>query len=380
MTPGLRRQRALAEYTLAAMARRRGKNIGLVAVYAAVVFFVASAMLFSAALRREAAIVLSEAPELVVQNLLMGRHELMPGAAVETLAGIRGVAGAQGRLWGYFYDRVNGANYTLMVPFDPALIPPAGAAIFGEAIPRTRDHPWLGAPLFLSRHPGDLVRFNAAGQLTAAQGLVSSDLILIGEADFRAFFGLPPEVYTDIAVTIRNPREIDTIVQKAEALLPDARFVTRDEILRTYQKIFSWREGILVALAGASILAFAIFAAEKASGLSADEAREIGILKAIGWDMRDVIAMKLWEGGLVSVGAFLAGTVAAYLHVFAFGAALFAPVLKGWSVIYPDFPLAPEIDGIEMTALFFLTVLPYLAATLVPIWRIASADPDQVMR
>ena len=38
MTPWLRRQRALADYTLASLARRKGKNIALVAVYALVVF------------------------------------------------------------------------------------------------------------------------------------------------------------------------------------------------------------------------------------------------------------------------------------------------------------------------------------------------------
>ena len=169
-------------------------------------------------------------------------------------------------------------------------------------------------------------------------------------------------------------------MSKAESLLPTARFITRDEIHRTYQKLFSWREGILVALAGAALLAFAIFAAEKASGLSAEEAREIGILKAVGWDTGDVIAMKLWEGLLISTGAFLIGTVLAYLHVFAFGAGLFDPILKGWAVIYPDFALTPMIDGVQIASLMFLTVLPYTAATLVPIWRAATADPDQVMR
>ena len=38
------------------------------------------------------------------------------------------------------------------------------------------------------------------------------------------------------------------------------------------------------------------------------------------------------------------------------------------------------VDGVQLAALFFLTVLPYTAATLVPIWRTATADPDQVMR
>jgi len=216
--------------------------------------------------------------------------------------------------------------------------------------------------------------------LSHDSALVSADLMLITEQDFRDFFGLEPDVYTDISVSIRNEREIATIIAKAEKVMPKARFVTRADISRTYQKLFDWREGLLVTLAIAAILAFGIFAAEKASGLSAEETREIGILKAIGWDTGDVIAMKLWEGALVSVGAFLTGAVAAYVHVFLGGAGLFAPVLKGWSVLYPDFALTPQIDVLQLTTLFLVTVLPYVAATLVPIWRVATGDPDQVMR
>lgn len=376
----LRRQRALADYTLAALSRRRGKNFALVAVFSLVVFVVASAMLFSTALKREADVVLQTAPELIVQRMVMGRHEMIEADAVETLAAIRGVKSAKGRLWGYFYDATSGANYTFMVPDDPALVPGPGEVILGEAIPRARGLEWAGAPLFVSRRSGDLVKFEVAEVISDDSALVSADLVLVNEADFRSFFEIGPDVFTDIAVTIRNLREIDTIMSKADKLLPAARFITRDEITRTYQKLFSWREGLLVALAGAAILAFAIFAAEKASGLSAEEAREIGVLKAIGWDTRDVIAMKLWEGGLVSVGAFLLGTVLAYAHVFLLGASLFAPVLKGWSVIYPEFHLAPHIDGLQLSTLFLITVVPYVAATLVPIWRAASADPDRIMR
>ncbi len=375
-----RRQLYLADYTLAALARRRTRNLSLLVIFALVVFVLASATLFAGALRHEAQAVLARSPELLVQRLVMGRHDLIDGAALAELGAIRGVARAEGRLWGYFHDATHGANYTMMVAADPALIPPPGKAIVGEAVPRIRDSAWAGAPLFLSRGPGDLVRLDIARTLPDESALVSADLVLLNEADFRAFFRLPEGVYTDLALTIRNPREVDTVVAKAARILPEARFVTRSEIARTYHKIFDWREGMLVALAGASVLAFAIFAAEKASGLSAEETREIGILKAIGWDSGDIIAMKLWEGALIAVTAWLAGVLLAWVHVFWLGAPLIAPVLKGWAVIYPDFRLSPQVEPMTLATLFVLTVVPYTAAVLVPIWRAASADPDAVMR
>jgi len=119
---------------------------------------------------------------------------------------------------------------------------------------------------------------------------------------------------------------------------------------------------------------------DKAAGLSAEERREIGILKAIGWDVSDVLLVKAWEGAVVSAAAFTGGLVAAYLHVFVGSAALFAPVLQGWSTLSPRLHLAPALDGLQLATLFFLTVVPYTVATVVPAWRSATADPDAVMR
>ena len=318
--------------------------------------------------------------EYAEQKLLLGRQDLIGAEMVGTIAAIRGVSDAKGRLWGYFYDRINGANYTVMVSDDPDLVPPPGQVMIGEGIPRARGFTWDGAPLFLSRSHGDLVKFKVARNFGTQSGLMTADLVLMNEADFREFFGIAPGLYTDIVARVRNPAELGTIVEKASAAMPEMRFVSRDDIARTYQKLFDWREGLLAALAGVALLAFAIFAAEKASGLSAEEAREIGVLKAVGWDTRDVIAMKMWEGGLVSLGAFLLGTLAGYVHVFVFQGVLFAPVLRGWAVIYPEFRLAPQIDALQLVALGLLTVLPYMAAVLVPVWRAASADPDAIMR
>ena len=129
-----------------------------------------------------------------------------------------------------------------------------------------------------------------------------------------------------------------------------------------------------------ALLAFVIFAWEKASGLSADEKREIGILKAIGWETSDVIAVKAYEGLLVSFFSFTVGILTAYGHVFFFSAFLFVPALKGWSVLYPDFRITPFIDPYQVAVLFFLTVVPYTIATIVPSWRAAIIDPDSVMR
>jgi ABC-type lipoprotein release transport system permease subunit len=377
MTSWLTRQRHLIDFTLASLARRKGRNLGLLAVYALLVFVLASAMLYSHALRREAAVILEGTPEVVLQRLVAGRHDLIPPGTIEKIGRLRGVQEIRGRLWGYYYDSVVKANYTFMVPADGSV--GKGSIVVGPALARERGLDQNTGISFRS-YSGELHSFIVAGVLPQASELASADLVLINEDDFRAFFAYPAGHYTDIALSVANPAEVRNIAIKLSKLLPDSRPILREEVQRTYASLFDWREGIMLALLSAAILAFAILAWEKASGLSADEKREIGILKAIGWETGDVIRMKLWEGGLISLTAFLIGFVGAYLHVFKFGAPLFAPVLKGWAVLYPHFTLVPVIDGLQLATLFFFTVFPYMAAVLVPIWRAAVTDPDAVMR
>lgn len=377
MTLWIARQRYLIDFTLAALARRKVRNIGLLLVFSLLVFAIASVMLFTSALRAEAARVLAGSPEVILQRLVAGRHDLIPPGYIERIGRVRGVQRIEGRLWGYYYDPVVKANYTFQVLADN---PPApGSIVVGAGLARFRGvRP--GNTLSFRSYAGRLFSFTVAEVLPASAELVSSDLVLLSETDFRAFFDYPAGHYTDIALSVANPLETRTVATKLSTLLPDSRPILRDEVLRTYASIFDWREGIVLTLLSAALLAFGILAWDKASGLSAEERREIGILKAIGWETGDVIRMKLWEGLLVALSAFLIGYLAAYLHVFHFSAAFLAPVLKGWAVLYPRYALTPAIDGLQITTLFLFTVFPYAVAVLVPIWRAAITDPDAVMR
>ena len=373
----LEKQRNFVDFTLSSLARRKSKNLGLLAVYALLVFVLASVMLFSHALRSEAARLLADSPELILQRMVAGRHDLIPPDYLKRIGDIRGVQRKEGRLWGYFYDPAVKANYTVMVSRVAGLQP--GSIEVGAGVARARRLE-AGNVLTFRSYDGQLFSFDVVAILPRTAELVSADLILMNERDFRAFFAIPEGHYTDIALSVANPREVRTVAAKLVAALPDSRPVLREELLRTYAAILDWREGTLLALLSGAILAFAILAWEKASGLSAEERHEIGLLKALGWDTSDVVRMKLWEGVLLSLTAFLLGYLGAYVHVFHSSAALFAPVLKGWSVLYPSFELTPRIDALQVATLFFFTVFPYAAAVLVPIWRAATTDPDAVMR
>lgn len=373
----IEKQRSIIDFTISSFLRRKGKNFSLFFIYTLLVFILASAVLFTEAMKREASLILEGAPEMVVQHVLMGRYDPISMDYLKIIRNIRGVVSADARLWGYYYDPITGANYTVMVP-GKQTIPPGRIAV-GSGIERSRNVS-SGDAMYFQASDGRERKFIILGEFSTVSELITADLILMSEADFRDFFGFPASHATDIVLSVRNPKELPTIAKKIMERLPDTRPIIRDEMIRTYDSVFDWRGGIIITLIIMSLLAFIILAWEKASGLSAEERREIGILKAIGWETSDIIALKTYEGGLLSFFSFTAGILLAYGHVFFSSAYLFAPVLKGWSVLYPDYRVTPFINPYQVAILFFLIVVPYTVATIVPCWKAAIIDPDLVMR
>jgi cell division protein FtsX len=373
----IERQRHILDFTLASLFRRKGKNGALLSVYTLIISILSSVLFFTHALRQEAQAVLQGTPEIIVQRTLTGRYQTIPLSYAETIRGIRGVSSVEPRLWGYHYDGNTLANYTIVVPGEHA--PPDGNIDIGSGIAKVREAGEKDIMGFAG-FDGTPHGFSVRKVITAESQLVSADLIVMSEHDYRAFSGIPANQATDLVLKIRNPKEYTTISEKIVRLLPDTRPIVRNEILRTYNAVFSWRSGLVLVIFSAAALSFAIFAWDKASGLSVEERREIGILKAVGWETSDILFMKLWEGIVISLTAFLLGVSLAYAHVFFASSILFTPVLKGWSTLYPTFKLVPSISFGQLTATFLLTVVPYVVTTILPSWRAATIDPDAVMR
>ena len=192
----------------------------------------------------------------------------MPIQYLEKIGSIRGVSAKYGRLWGYFYDPAVRANYTLMVPPESSpqyQAPAPGEIAIGAGIARTRGLA-VGDYLSLRSARGEPFSFRVASILSQATELVSSDLMLLAADDFRRFFAFPEDRVTDIVLEVRNPREVRKVAEKLSLALPDTRPILREEILRTYDALFGWRQGLVFVLLGGTVLAFVIFAWDRASG------------------------------------------------------------------------------------------------------------------
>ncbi len=375
MNKAIERHKNILEFSLSSLLRRKTKNVSLLAIYTLIVFAIASLLFFLSAMKREASLILKDAPDMVVQRMVAGRQDLVPLAYAKEIAALRGVRDVKPRLWGYYYDAPSGGNLTVMTAYMPA-----GFIKIGSGVSRLR-RATVGDVIVLQSYDNQApIMLEIQEVLPHESELAAADLVIMSDLDFRKLFKFPRGHATDLALTVANSRELATVAEKIVDKFPDTRPILKSEMLRTYDAIFDWRGGMMLVMMIAAVLSFIIFAWDRATGLSAEERKEIGILKSIGWETSDVLLLKFWEGAVISLSAFFFGVIAAYVHVYFFSAPLFQPVLKGWSVLYPQFKLVPAVDAYQLSVLFFLTVAPYTFATIIPCWRAATIDPDAAMR
>lgn len=389
------KQLNILDYALSSIWRRKLKNVSVMLVFAAVIFLIASFQMVTQALTETATKVLNYAPEITVQRMSAGRQEAIPLNYMRELSKIFGIEKTVPRIWGYYFDEVKGANYTVM-GLDTTLMPfgrkldlaleeggfpktgQDGAIAIGKSIKKAKELKGRRM-LSLFRPNLSLKTFNVTGVFSGETDILTNDLIVMNLEDARDLFAIQEGKVTDLCVYVTNPAEITTIGKKIAELLPDTRVLTRPQIQKTYQVVFGWRSGFASVCLLAALAAFIIMAWDKASGLSPEERREISILKILGWQTADVLGLRFWESFLVASVAFIVGCTLAYIHVVFFDASLFRPVLVGWSVIYPAFHLIPTISVADLLLIFSFSVLPYLAATVIPAWRCAIVPADSAL-
>jgi len=391
----LRRQRNILDYALSSLWRSRLKNLGIVAVFSLVIFMIASFRLVVSGLDRATQELMESVPDIIVQQMAAGRQVSVDASVIKELDSIFGIASIYPRIWGYYFDESNGANYTVIGDdrFNTATEMDGLGIEYGDEINRSdsiasvvigqsvKTHLMLEERRNFSLFRPDLSlkSFNRVGEFSQDTAMVSDDLLIMHIEAARDLFGMKSSEVTDLLVSVTNPTEIETIARKISEKIDGSRVITKRQVAKTYRAAFGWRSGFGLACLFGAIAAFVILAWDKASGLSPDQRREVGILKAVGWQTGDVMTLRFWESFAVSLSSFGLGYGLAWVHTLFFDGILYRPVLLGWSVLRPPLTLVPVLRMEDLLLIFSLSILPYLAATVVPAWHSAMVRPDSVV-
>jgi len=396
----LARQRNIVDFSVQSLIRRGSKNLLILLMFSLLVFVVSSVLFITGSLTVELFSTSEELPEITVQKIIGGRQAHIQKTYLDPIRQIPGVAAVEPRVWGYFYLEELQANFTIFGldlnllesdEYKPLVEPrlnqgseasgPDFRMIVGEGVYRLLAEIRM-ADTFLFFQPNweTTIPFDIVGTFKAETQLQSNDLMVVQTEGARRILELPDGEYTDLVVYVPNPEETETIALKIRRYFPELRTITKAQIQSTYSSMFNWKSGFVLSSLLVVVFAFLVLIWDKASGLSPEEKREIGILKAIGWDTDMVLAVKFWEGLTISILAGLSGILVAYAYIYWLHAPGMREIFIGWSTIYPHFQLVPRIDMKYLLLIVTLTVVPYCAVTVLPAWRAAITDPDAIMR
>ncbi|KFL33064.1 MULTISPECIES: FtsX-like permease family protein [unclassified Sulfurospirillum] len=387
----------LLDYAIRSLMRRFSKNFFIFLILSLLIFLLASVLMIADAIKLELNSTLKTLPQITLQRFIAGKQSDVPIARAEALLDIEGINAVTPRVWGYYYFKPAGVNFSvvgidayeeqysptltlLTQHFDMKLLANKESMIVGEGVKKILAENYYSDFFNFITPKGEWKRVPIAGVFHSDLALESNDLIILPKKLAYAIFGMEESKATDIVVKVANVKEIATIVQKITARYPDMRAITQDDIRVSYQNIFDYKSGFFLSLFSVCAFAFFIIIYDKTSGLSSEEKREIGILKAIGWSSDDIVKEKFYESFILSLGAFLVGISSALFYVYALQAPLLRNLFMGYSELKPTF-LLPFSFNLSMVILLFLLSVPiYIAATLIPSWRASSLDADEVMR
>ena len=170
------------------------------------------------------------------------------------------------------------------------------------------------------------------------------------------------------------------MARKIKEANPTLRVLTKEEMVQGYLRLYDYKSGWFLGLMLICFFTFAMLLYDKASGLSSQERKEIGLLKALGWETSHILRHKLTEAALVSMGGFFTGLTLAVWYVFGLDAPLLRHLFTGYSALKASFSLPFHLDAPLLALLFFGTVPLYLAACIVPAWKASIEEAGEIMR
>ena len=210
--------------------------------------------------------------------------------------------------------------------------------------------------------------------------LVANDLIIMDINLAKKILNIDEENSTDIVLNVPNDLEKQNIKEQLILKHSNIRILQKENLKKEYENMFNYKGGIFLVLFIVVIFTFILILYQRYSMISSSDKKEIGILKAVGWSIKDIIKLKIIENFIVGFMAFIIGVVFAYIFVFIFNAPILRNIFIGFSNVQNDFILNANIEFSTLITLFLFFIIPFLSAVLIPVWKIAVIDANESMK
>jgi ABC-type lipoprotein release transport system permease subunit len=224
-------------------------------------------------------------------------------------------------------------------------------------------------------------RFTVVGVFSSECSMWSASLIYMSLDDAGDLFRMRGMV-TDFLIYAKPKQSavVSIYLQLENQKDPPIRIQSRELVNSYFQKGFESRAGVFTAFYLAAF-AMAIPLVLILTGLGWTERRkEIGTLKAVGWQTLEVMEVVLWENIFVSILSACLALIAAFLWIHAFNGFFVAQFFIGDAGIMPAFPVPARFMPVPAFISFLLAFTLTMTGSLYNTWRMAATPAAETMR
>jgi len=224
-------------------------------------------------------------------------------------------------------------------------------------------------------------RFTVVGVFSSGCSIWSSNLLYMSLDDAGELFRMKG-MATDFLIYAKPGESpiVNLQLQMENQLDPPFRTQSRELVRAYFQKGYDSRAGIftafyLIAFALAIPIVFVL------TGFGwAERRKEIGLLKAVGWQTLDVLKVVLWESIFLSIMAACLALIVAYVWIRVFNGFFIAQFFIGESDLIPVFSVPARFFPAAAFLSFLLTLTLTMTGSLYSTWRMAAMLPAETMR
>ena len=241
----------------------------------------------------------------------------------------------------------------------------------------------LGNRFSIERNPDQV--FKIVGLFHSPINIWNADLLVMSFEDASDLFGIRDKA-TDLIIHTRPGYEkiVDVIIQMSQSeeegkqrLL---RVQTRDLIDRYTRRGFNAQAGVFTAFYSV-VFALAIPAIGVISGFGLSERRrEIGVMKALGWQTQEVLKMVALENLILSIISVPLIILAAAIWIHFLNGAGIAPFFMPALDILMPFRMPSRIFPIPFVLSIMMTLILTMVGSIYSTWRTAIVPPSEAMR
>ena len=386
--------RYFIDFTVSSLLIEKKRNFFILSMMTLLIFLSASVLFVAASLREELIQSSNEMPDIIVQKRVASRLEDIETSRILQLVAIEGVQRVVPRIWGlYRFERL-GVSFSIIGidNFDYDYLnelrsaakllerDPKNGMVVGQGVYRILQRSYYKKYFNFLLPEGELKKMKIVGVFDAKNRLLSNDMILMSAQNARKILGTKKEYATDLALYVPNSDEVATIAAKIALMEPSFHVITKEEIKAGYSRMFDFKSGLFLLFFIMALLTFFMIVSDRLSALGSEEKKEIAVLKAIGWSIRDILKEKFLESFLIATMSYFLGISLALVYVFGLQAPLLSNLFTGSSFIHPPLTLSYAVPFSTYLLVFLISVPFYLASVIIPAWRVAVSDVDEVIR